>query len=266
MIKFFDIEAFRYIKSIRYDTVRLPNNRLWAYPKNIAELCHGRDYAIFDSQRLKIDLKWQGTEWLDCVPYISGGTAHYLIISERVVDSLIKNGARGFALFLTDIKLNPAGKKAPRNLGEYYIMLTIGKPLAYLYRLYLTYCEGDVNHVELLFETRDRNEIEERRKLYSEKKIEVPGTLPSLPAMPIPILSSWDGSDFLLSGRNPVFMLCSRKIVELAHKESWTNFTFKPVSNFGTTDHRFEELPWPPETWPPNTNWYPAPPYHFVEK
>jgi len=49
----------------------------------------------------------------------------------------------------------------------------------------------------------------------------------------VPIADSWDGSDWFLMRNHGHFRHygCSRKLVELAYREKWTNCAIKPMDN-----------------------------------
>lgn len=159
-------------------------------------------------------------------------------------------------------------QKKPKCLGEYYIIRAAGRPLKFTYRIYLQYYTGPERHLDHVFDARDREEYQKKTKGYLEKNKAAMPNGGSLVSMEIPILSSWDGSDFMPWGDDPHYMntlFCSRRVVRLAHEEQWTNFSFKPISTFGLNDQRFEDMPWPPEIWPPNDEWAPLPPCHFAK-
>lgn len=75
----------------------------------------------------------------------------------------------------------------------------------------------------------------------------------------IPMLETWDGNDFMFEPGGATFggsFLCSRKVMELAHREQWTNAAFQPLDLIGRNFTDFRLRCWPPEKWYPK--WHPS--------
>lgn len=45
--------------------------------------------------------------------------------------------------------------------------------------------------------------------------------------------------------------LCSRRVVEAAYREAWTNLAFVPIDSFGGMGGNVADNLWPPERWYP---------------
>jgi hypothetical protein len=76
----------------------------------------------------------------------------------------------------------------------------------------------------------------------------------------VPVRESWDGSDlFKIRNLGTGQIYCSRRVVELARRERWTNLNIQPMDTETRFSYRFEGIDYLGEKWPPD-NWYPEPP------
>jgi hypothetical protein len=73
------------------------------------------------------------------------------------------------------------------------------------------------------------------------------------PTRIIPDETKWDGSDFFnIEYKRPFAEInCTRRFVELAHRQKWDNMYFLQLDNLRPRGADFKTFPWPPELWYP---------------
>ncbi|MES2707411.1 MAG: hypothetical protein V4726_12510 [Verrucomicrobiota bacterium] len=75
----------------------------------------------------------------------------------------------------------------------------------------------------------------------------------------LPKEKPWEGQHFMFAPGIITYtgqLLCSREVVELAHREQWTNAAFQPLDMPDRDYTDFRLRCWPPEKWYPR--WHPA--------
>jgi hypothetical protein len=184
----------------------------------------------------------KGTKWVDCLTPNSSYTE--LVWSERVIDAIEREnltGLRAGEVFL-DLSKNPRLAKKPH--PTYYMIKPVGRSLRFNLRVY-----ERINGVyHFRFETPD----------FGDPRLEFKSQGYIHHIRFIPIHESWDGSDFMVcdlypSGRLPNGgFYCSRKFVEIAKREGWSNFNFVPAGRIVGCIGDFRDRPWPPELWFPD--------------
>jgi len=81
--------------------------------------------------------------------------------------------------------------------------------------------------------------------------------VPSVRNVPVP--ETWDKNDIMFGLKGDSYkgsFWCSRKVLELAYREQWTNAAFQPVDLLEHNHTDFRLRCWPPEKWYPK--WHPG--------
>jgi len=183
-----------------------------------------------------------GREWMD---FLTPRNSHSpLLCSQRVLDSIKKAAFTGFKAF--SVKLHaPKGKTMNQPWAYYWII-----PTAPAYQRRLRTLTGlDFPN---LFEFLTYGRSSEMQVAYANQMCAEPETYEVTKI--IPDSASWDGSDFNQMNSYCVAgdfgsMPCSRRVVDLAATEKWTNVYFTLLTSLDR--RRLDHLkgPWPPATW-----------------
>lgn len=179
-------------------------------------------------------------KWPDCLtPQFS----HLpLIISERVAGTLKREGVAGLSLVeVTATTRSPLGDGR-----RYFIAEPVAPPPDIAFRLYEQTEEG---RLSFILECCDRKN--------DPRYLEYINNAPVLPRVRRICKQANFSADFMQVPETEsgtlgfgVF-LCTRRIVELARKEKWTNFSFTPIDSLGSMWGDALDSPWPPELWYP---------------
>lgn len=179
----------------------------------------------------------KGRTWMDFTTPRSSSTP--LLCSERVVQALAQESATGYKAIRVEFWTKLCKKMdAP---CPYYIILPTGQP--YLCRSkYYTGSQSEHRYVfldESPDEPRYRSLGDNKDWIYSKR---------------VPRPETWDGSDFnVLAIGHPVGIYgltwCSRRIVDVAAREKWTNVMFQPVDAIDNYVPNHLKEPWPPASF-----------------
>lgn len=181
----------------------------------------------------------KGRKWMDFTTPRSSSTP--LLCSERVVQALAKEDATGYQAIRVEFWSKLWKKiEAP---CPYYIILPVGQPYLCRARYYTgsqsenRYAFLDESPDEPIYRSRAEGNITDW--IYSKS---------------IPRPETWDGSDFNIIGIGmPVgiygLTYCSRRIVDLAARDKWTNIKFKPIDAIDNYVPDHLEEPWPPASF-----------------
>lgn len=179
--------------------------------------------------------------WPDCLkPKFS----HLpLVFSERVVSLLESESIRG-------LKLTPAiaisASRSKREERPYFIVEPTAPPPDVRFRVYER-TSGD--QLKFVLECKDRAKDPHYLR-YLE-------TGPFPPRIQRVCNQDSFDSDFMRIPETESgtlgfgVMFCTRRVVELARREQWTNFCFTPIDSMGNMFADSREYPWPPELWYP---------------
>lgn len=172
-----------------------------------------------------------GTSWMDAIGIASWPL---FLVSRRVVVALEQIGAKGFeprAVCFTKVQ-SPAMQNAP----DYFYLDVKGR------------IDIDLKSSGL------------------EGAQQCPGCFRDLstkliePTRYVPAREGWDGSDlFRLRNRPNLLVFCTRRILELARQERWTNFRFEPMDVVQRHAVSWSGIDYLGEQWPP-AKWYPDAP------
>jgi len=194
--------------------------------------------ALEYPEPIDVLLATAGRKWMDFLtPKYSYSP---LLCSQRVVDSMIRAKLTGFKALLTC--LEPPEKKQIAPPCPYYWLIPTGKPYRWTTKLYSGSQKTHkyLNH----FESDDGIAIREY-KLSNKDCVYEKRT---------PIEQSWDGNDFNRYMEDVCvgvmgFTLCSRRVVDLAASEKWTNIEFSPF--LALEPVRIDHLNgvWPPKSF-----------------
>lgn len=164
-----------------------------------------------------------------------------LIVHQDVAQALNTQGFTGFALQEVHLRWffppHLLFSRRPR-----YFALETKKRLEYFLKIYE---KKDGNYV-FHYETGDFSDPELKKIQNEYGRFE---------QRKIPIVESWDGSDFFHMGKwEGLFgqLGCSRKFLDLVHQSGWTGFTFAPLDKIGSMSvYDYRSKPWPPSLWYP---------------
>jgi hypothetical protein len=188
-----------------------------------------------------VGLQTVGRKWMD---FLSPRNDYSpMLCSQRVLDSLIREGITGYRHVST--ALYKSGKKIVPPWNYYWIIPT-GQPYRRRVRLYTgSQMKGTYKFIH---EAEDWMDKEQR----PVTKSKVTGE--HLYAKCIPVAESWDGSDFSkftdsepVNGRGMTY--CSRRVLDLAVQEKWTNIVFSCVDAMDPFRIPHRKGPWPPVAW-----------------
>lgn len=184
-----------------------------------------------------------GREWSDILTPTN--SSHGLMVSQRVIEDWAEAGILGYTV--TPRAIRKVGSKA----------LKLQKPKFY----FEVEPEGEVRFRYRFFERLDKQfvfrfatddpEGEPRARFMAEGYVQHQQLEP--------ISETWDHRDLIKTpghGRGGTFgrCFCSRRLVELARRKQWSNFSFAPIDAVGCRGGDFRELPWPPERWYPENH------------
>jgi hypothetical protein len=184
-----------------------------------------------------------GSLWTDCLtPTLS----HLpLVVSERVWKAVHRHGLTGLELMEVACVTQRSPKLRGIEHGRYFQATPYGTPPQFTYRVF----ERVSGRYLFRFETTDKENDPRCKDFFLPH-----GFIPHTQRVPLQATADWDfmkvpdtANGMLVFG----MILCSRRVVEIARDEGWTNFNFSPVDRLGTCIGDFRERPWPPEQWYP---------------
>jgi len=203
-----------------------------------------REPAILDLNRIDeykgviyIMLQKKGRKWMDFVTPRDSSAP--LVCSLRVVQALAEAGLTGYRAYPVEFLSDP-GKKLESPCPYYMII-----PTGACYRSRTKYYLGSQRDHQYVFldespdEPRFRTTADFKDSIYSKR---------------IPRPETWDGSDFnRWTANQPVggygIALCSRRVVDLAARDKWTNVMFQPVDAIDNYVPKHLKEPWPPASF-----------------
>lgn len=189
----------------------------------------------------KVTILKSGTKWMDCL--LNEGLTSAVVVSQKVIDSIIAHKLTGLEITPVYLEIPKANKRIKTSPFNYYEIFPQGKSLKFLYRVFQRIGKGYGKDIKYVFkeESINKEELQMGEDTY---------------ILPIPILSEWDRNDFIpiREGKRNGSMYCSRRVVEIAKEDNWSNFEFRLIDSVGNDNCMdFREKTWPPETWyPPN--------------
>lgn len=238
MIEFFTIESARERSIASYDAIVSISKPARGIP----------GLRTMRGKKPELILAKGGSCWADC---LTPDFSHLpLVFSDRVIQVVIANKLKGLDWMELECDVKKNRKLAQQGGVRYFQAPPSGASLRFTQRVF----EKIGGKYGFRFETSDRNDQRLRYK-------------PRHYVQFCPIDESWDGSDFMIAGLHHGGLLpfggfyCTRRVVELARREGWSNLSFTPADYIGVCGGDFRKRPWPPEQW------YPAnhPPSVFSE-
>jgi hypothetical protein len=196
------------------------------------------DTALKHPEPINVYLMTIGRKWMDFLtPRLSQSP---LLCSERVLNGMLSANLTGFRALLT--RLHPPGKKAISPPWNYYWIIPTGLPYQFSKKLYRG--SQKIHQYKFVFESADLDEC--RRQSLASKEF--------LYSKRIPIEETWDGKDFnRLTKEDPVgsagYTLCSRRVLDLAARDKWTNIQFAPFDRVDPFPIDHLNGPWPPKSF-----------------
>lgn len=197
-----------------------------------------------ESDRPLVVIGKSGSEWPDCLA--SDFSRFPLFFSERMIQGIANAGLTG--LSAVEVKMDASKNAKLIRSAErlrFYQVSPLGVAMEFNHRVF----ERVGQCYEFRFETTDKTDPRLR-----------PTALPYMQqTQRIPLKQSWDGSDFIMvSKKIPIYgsggFYCTRRFVELARSETWSNLNFTPIDMMGQCVGDFRDLPWPPEKWYPENH------------
>lgn len=192
--------------------------------------------------RPEIAICSSGKQWTDCLtPKISLGSG--LVVSERIIDSILENNLSGVKIRQVNIDFSSMRKVPLKTNSDYFIISPTGAPPPVFYRVF----EFSDEVFKYKFETGNP----------SDPRLKYGAVEFTQQIQKVLIDPEWQGEDFMkVPNRTDGIALfgafyCSRKVVEIARRESWSNFCFYPFDRMGSAFGDFRKFSWPPETWYP---------------
>ncbi len=200
-------------------------------------------FGISEQEALKLStpvdiyIKRSGRKWMDFLSMEGGQST--MLISEKILANLKTARLKGYKALPT--KLHFPRDKTIDQPWAYFWLLPTGRPYQRKYRLYIG-SQRD-HQYQFVFASTDLDACRKFRKATY-----VPYT------QSIPMEESWDGKDFNWVTETQVqcpgsgSIYCSRRVLDLAAQEKWTNVIFSP---FGAVEgHKIDlQGPWPPASF-----------------
>jgi hypothetical protein len=172
-----------------------------------------------------------GKQWSDLVRTWGTHGPHF-VISQRVKDSLDSIECRGVRWFTTAAQIDAGPRGAPPN---YYWLAVDGR------------IETDL--------VRSPPMPREERCPSCDAVLECPKP----PQKFEPLAATWDGSDFFkIANYRSHYVGVSRRVLELARFQRWTNCRFTPFDVYRRHAIYWDGIDYLGKTWPPDA-WYPVP-------
>jgi hypothetical protein len=183
-----------------------------------------------------ISIEKKGSKWPDIIGH--GTAGFHFIFTERVIEVMKTEGIRGFSarpIRIEEILSKKLREKEPPN---YYCIEVTGK--IEITKKYYDKLESGYTYVGEV--TNDKDRTYDQRPIRREIRF-------------VPIEDSWDGSDWFCMSNHGHFRhyCCSRKLVELAYREKWTNCQITPMDQF--ISDRGADIPLPAKGKLPSV-WY----------
>jgi hypothetical protein len=186
---------------------------------------------------IRVKIRTKGRGWTD---FLNPFTSHAPVLcSQRVVDTVMAEQLKGIQLIPVTLEYEKKSTilSPPCN---YYWMIPTGKVLPYSVKIYR---RNDQTYTHWF----DSGSLKEAR-------LRAGGEIFDFRL--IPMHSYWDGSD-VIKVREDSFtaggMYCSRRFVEIAYREKWSNLWVTPYDCLGVGIFKdLQDLSWPPELWYPS--------------
>lgn len=185
-----------------------------------------------------IDIEEKGSKWPDIIGH--GTPEHHFIFTERVIEAMNNEGITGFSAKPIRIEKILSKKLREKELPHYYCIEVTGK--IDIVKKYYDKLESRYAYVGEVTDGKDRTYAQ--RSMRHEARF-------------VPIEDSWDGSDWFCMSNHGHFRhyCCSRKLVELAFREKWTNCQIAPMDQI--IADRGADIPLPAKGKLPSV-WYSA--------
>ena len=194
-----------------------------------------------DPASLRVATISSGKVWTDFLN--SSGGMDPLVVSHRVYEAITRSDFTGVSF--RELTLS-YGKRTPHPPCKYYELIPQGRALNFN-RQYLQKIETVGDNSPSLVLVDEMLDTHRHKLLFHEGYVRC-----------VPQVESWDGSDVLKwniiydIGTNGT-LVCTRRFLELAWNEKWTNVSALPVDNINVANlFPLTKCEWPPE------NWYPA--------
>ncbi len=165
-----------------------------------------------------------------------------LLCSERVFRAIQDANLTGYKSAL--VKLYPPPRKRIAPPCKYFWVIPIAPPFKIGKKVYVG--SRQTHQYRLAFESDDPKDPGFKEIVVGEKEFDY--------LKNVPLLHTWDGSDFnRFTEVEPTnimgSMFCSRRVLDLAAREKWTNIQFAPVDALDPVSIDFLKGPWPPLAW-----------------
>lgn len=197
-------------------------------------------YSSECKEPIEVRLQAIGRTWMDFLTPAFGHSP--LVCSERVFCAIQEaklTGYKGVAVKLRP----PPGKRIVPPL-DYFWLIPIAPSFKRLKRRYVG--SQQLHEYKFAFESNDPGDAGFRQIVLGENEAPYDKM--------IPLINTWDGSDFSrFTEEQPTnimgSMFCSRRVLDLAAREKWTNIQFVPVDALEPMSIDFLKGPWPPVAW-----------------
>jgi hypothetical protein len=204
---------------------------------SVGEACLTAKEALEQAGPVRLFLRKNGNKWTDFLSTIASGSP--LLCSERVVEAIAAAKLTGYKV--VSVKLFPRLGPAIKPPWPYYWIVPTGAWYRCRAKYYLG-CQDDHRYVfvdESPDEPRGRSSGSSTDSIYFKR---------------IPRPETWDGNDFnYYTPTSPVgvygITLCSRRVVDLAARNKWTNVIFQPVDAVDNYAPNHLKEPWPPASF-----------------
>lgn len=192
------------------------------------------------SEPIPVRLRSIRWKWMDFLTPDDGSSP--LLCSERVFRAIQDANLSGYKSSMVKLYPPPGKKIAPP--CRYFWLIPIAPPFKMEKQVYLG--SRQTHQYRLAFNSKDSNDPRFREVQPREGEFEF--------VRNVPLLNSWDGSDFnMFTEIRPTnikgTMFCSRRVLDLAATEKWTNIQFAPVDALEPVEIDFLKGPWPPVAW-----------------
>lgn len=185
---------------------------------------------------IRVKMRTKGRGWTD---FLNPITSHAPVLcSQRVVDQAVAESLRGVEFVPVTLEHEKKGTVLSPPCAYFWLIPT-GTTLPYSVKTY----HRSGNAYTHWF---DADSLIEANLRAGENDFVYRS---------IPSYEKWDGSD-VIKFREDDFapcgrMFCSRKFVELAYREKWSNLRVAPHDAITGIGKELRDLPWPPELWYP---------------
>ncbi len=185
---------------------------------------------------IRVKMRTKGRGWTD---FLSPITSHAPVLcSQRVVDTVVAGNLKGVQFIPVTLEHEKKSTVLAPPCNYYWIIPT-GKTLPYSVKVYR---ETEGSNSPWF----DVDSLKEARLRAGSEKFKY---------RRIPFYEKWDGSDVIKFHEDEFaccgHMYCSRRFVEIAYGEKWSNLRVTPFDSITGMVKALQDLPWPPELWYP---------------